>query len=221
MGLQEALIQICNESIDLTNDWYSWREIDKTKLPSGISLSEGNQYQKNIALKVALNQLWLRETDITMQEELIKYYISTWGGIHSNSRDTIARYASHHPDRLISKGKAGVASWSKALVVRDPILYAIFDARVAVSLNSIQIIYAIDGKALFPLLPSRNTTIVSANKRIKEIANSDAWSKRKSADFYTSYLALLRDVASVCKTNISTVEMLLFSKAIDLARRII
>lgn len=221
MELRVALIRICNENIDQTNDWYSWRAIDETKLPIGISLPEGNQYQKNIALKVKLNQLWLGEQDITRQEALIKYYISTWGGVRGNKSARIGEYTSQLPDQLVGRGKGGVASWSKALVVRDPNQYAIFDARVSVAVNSIQIIYNLDNKALFPLLPSRNTTIASANRRIKEIANRDAWSKRKSSDFYTSYLALLRDVASECKTNISTVEMLLFSKALDLARRII
>lgn len=221
MRLREALIRLCNENINQTNEWYSWRKIDETKLPGGISLPEGNQYQKNIALKLKLNQLWNEELDVSRQRELINYYISTWGGIHVNNSETISRYASHPPDHLIGQGIAGVASWSKALVVRDPNQFAIFDARVSVSLNSIQIIYDLNNKALYPILPSRNKSIFSANSRIKEIAKRDYWRELSSSDFYRSYLELIQDVASTCVTNISTVEMLLFSKAEEFTRRII
>ncbi len=220
MELAEALIRICNESIDETNDWYNWREIDETKLPSGINLPEGNQYQKNIALKVALNQLWLGETDITRQEELIKYYISTWGGVRGNKSDRISEYSSQLPDQLVLRGKCGVASWSKALVVRDPYRYAIFDARVSVALNCLQIIDNTDIKSLYPILPSQNRTITHANARIKEIARVGGWTNLSNATFYESYLSLIRDVARECHTNISTVEMLLFSKALEWARQI-
>lgn len=221
MKLRDALIRLCNENINQTNDWYSWRTIDEAKLPSGISLPEGNHYQKNIALKVKLNQLWLGEHDITRQEEVIKYYISTWGGVRGNKSARISEYASQLPDQLIGRGKGGVASWSKALVVRDPNQYAIFDARVSVSLNCLQILDNTDIKTLYPVLPSQNKSITHANARIKEIARVDGWNILSNSTFYESYLSLIRDVARECQTDKSTVEMLLFSKAIDLARAII
>ena len=51
---------------------------------------------------------------------------------------------------------SGISSFSKILAIKGPDKYAIYDARVAVSLNAIQIIYQISSGVAFPYVLGRN-----------------------------------------------------------------
>ena len=142
--LTETITAYAKDFINSENDWYSWREINEEKLPLGIQLPLGNQYIKNLVLKQELNNRWKNSETEEDKFNLIKYYIATWGGIHTNSLESMNEYARLSADELIKKGKKGIASWSKAIVIHDPDKYAIFDARVAISLNCIQKLYNIE-----------------------------------------------------------------------------
>ena len=122
-------------------------------------------------------------------------------------------YSKLSATQLIKNGKKGIASWSKAIVVHNPDEYAIFDARVAISLNCIQKLYGLKDAVLFPILPSRNKIVAIGNKLIKDTAKSESWEKANEENFYTQYLKILNYVAIELSTNISTIEMLLFAKA--------
>ena len=217
MKLKEVIIDYSKKYLDGENSWYSWKKINESKIPAGIVLKHGNQYLKNIDLKRKLHEHWVNEKTSTKKGEYIQYYISDWGGIRTNSNDSMIEYMTLSPEKLIDKGKKGIASWSKALVVHNPDKYAIFDARVAISLNCIQSIYNTDKKMLFPILSSRNKIIANANKLIKNQANIEKWVKTNESDFYIGYLNLLNDLANTLESDISTVEMLLFAKAEELA----
>lgn len=214
--LTETITDYAKEFINSENDWYSWREINEKKLPKGIELPIGNQYIKNLILKQELNSKWQNSDSDEEKNELIKYYITTWGGIHTNSQDSMNEYYNLSANELIQKGKKGIASWSKAIVIHNPNKYAIFDARVAISLNCIQKLYNIDDKILFPVLSSRNKVVAKGNKLIKETAKNEKWKKANEDIFYNQYLSILEKVAQEYNTNISTVEMLLFAKAEEL-----
>lgn len=219
MNLSETISILCDEYIDERNDWYTWK-INESMIPAGITLPEGNMYFKNIALKKALHQAWKKKTDPDKKGALIAYYIRDWGGIKSNSHETMEWYKTACPQSLIANGKKGIASWSKALVVHDPGTYAIFDARVSTSLNCLQIIYGTSKRILYPLLSSKNKTITAGQSKIKEIANRDRWGKANSYVFYRDYLELLEKAAAMSNIGISTVEMLLFAKAEEFVRKI-
>jgi hypothetical protein len=103
-------------------------------------------------------------------------------------------------------------------VIHDPNKYAIFDARVASSLNCIQKLYIIENKVLFPILSSRNKVIARGNKLIKETAKIENWKKANEEIFYDQYLEILEKVAVEVNTNVSTIEMLLFAKAEELVK---
>lgn len=173
----------------------------------------GNQYIKNLVLKQELNNKWKNSKTSEEKLELIKYYIATWGGIHTNSQKSMNEYSKLSARELIRKGKKGIASWSKAIVIHDPNKYAIFDARVAISLNCLQKLYNIENKVLFPVLSSRNKVVARGNKLIKETAKIETWEKVNEEIFYDQYLEILKKVSVEFDTNISTVEMLLFAKA--------
>jgi len=212
MDLFESLNSFCLAHLNETNDWYTWK-IDESKIPIDIKLPKGNQYLKNISLKEELHKAWEFESDIKKKKEIIKYYIKDWGGIASNSEYSMNDYTTHSPDFLIAKGKKGIASWSKALVIHNPEKYAIFDARVSISLNCLQIVYDIKDKILFPNLGSRNKTVSEGQKKISQISKQDNWQKVNKSTFYIDYLQLLRNVGNSRKNSIATVEMLLFAKA--------
>jgi hypothetical protein len=213
MNLFETVKIFAQQYIDNKNDWYNWKEIKEEKLPLGIKLPIGNQYLKNLELKRELNKKWKENSSLDEKYELIKYYIESWGGIHTNSKESMMNYTTLSATDLIKKGKKGIASWSKAIVLHDPERYAIFDARVSISLNCIQKIYDTENKTLFPILPSRNKVVLYGNKMIKREAKSSNWEKAIESEFYTEYLNILKEVATKLDTNISTIEMLLFAKA--------
>ena len=211
--LTEIIVEYSKKYINKNNDWYNWREINEDKLPEGIKLPEGNQYVKNVVLKKELNKKWKESKSDEDRLILIKYYIATWGGIHTNSKESMEEYSKLSATQLIKNGKKGIASWSKAIVVHNPDEYAIFDARVAISLNCIQKLYGLKDAVLFPILPSRNKIVAIGNKLIKDTAKSESWEKANEENFYTQYLKILNYVAIELSTNISTIEMLLFAKA--------
>ncbi len=215
-SLKDAIVELCNDYFNESNDWYDWRRINETLIPQQITLPEGNQYKKNIALKEKLHSKWKSETDLSRRGELIEYYIKTWGGIKGNKAVAMEEYKTSSDKELIAKGVKGIASWSKALVVHDYNQYAIFDARVSCSLNTLQIIYQTREKKLFPILASQNKRIIIANKKIKSISKERNWIISNQFTFYNDYLELLSGVANELNSNISTVEMLLFAKAEEL-----
>lgn len=219
MELWEALNDFCIKNLNKANEWYDWK-FNETIIPFKVNLPNGNNYVKNIALKEELHKIWISESDTETKEKLVKYYIKNWGGILRIGDQKIKLYANSSSDFLIGLKKEGIASWSKALVIRNPEEYAIFDARVSISLNCLQIIYPVKNKVLFPNLVSRNKTVKKGQEIVKLNSKLNSWDMVNLKTFYKDYLVLLKKVAFNRKTNISTVEMLLFAKAEKLINRI-
>ncbi len=111
------------------DDVYRW-EFRVETVPFGLQVPNGTSRAKTIALKKILHERWL-VSDFQDKQRIIQWFISEWGGIRTNDRQTIAAYADASPQDLIDRGVTGIASWSKALCIYDPERYAIFDARVA------------------------------------------------------------------------------------------
>jgi len=141
MTLQEAIAAHGRVNLTETNDWYRW-PVNPIFLPTGVVLPEGSYYAQNVALKQQLSALY-SSANTQVKKEITNYYISKWGGIKKNTDEKIRSYALDTPASLIAKGSQGIASWSKALCIRCPNDYAIYDARVALSLNCLQIIAAV------------------------------------------------------------------------------
>lgn len=222
MTLEEATAAFCKPFLDKGNnrDWYTWRL--PRNLPSGIKIPAGNSYTRTIALRDSLS-VSLRVARKKKKVELTRFYIADWGGVRRNSDATISDYATAHENELINKLARGIASWSKALALREPDTYAIYDARVAFSLNALQFLFIRENdRVLFPMPPGRNTTIAPARAFLK----GEQWDIQ-AVDFYVKYLALLRSVAATLskacgqRVRICEVEMCLFAKAEELATKIL
>ena len=103
--LTEIIVEYSRKYVNKNNDWYNWREINEDKLPMGIELPEGNQYVKNVVLKKELNKKWKESKSDEDRLILIKYYIATWGGIHTNSKESMEEYSKLSATQLIKNGK--------------------------------------------------------------------------------------------------------------------
>lgn len=210
--MQEILNKFIAERINGICSDYRW-PIKEDYLPDGIKLDPANNYVQNLQLKRQLNGLFV-VGDFMERLEIINYYIAKWGGVIRNSEETIRIYSTMDCEALIDfRNTGGIASWSKALCVRDPKKYAIFDARVSATLNLLLLENTeTDEKLYFPRLPSRNSTIRKINQHIQE----SRVSYRSNRVVYREYMSLIHNAANHVGTDIQTVEMILFSHAENL-----
>jgi hypothetical protein len=195
-------------------NWYNWH-LDESKIPFGIKISGITTYEKNVDLKYKLNLLLSdNKTNPSLKVEVVKYIVSTWGGIRGNSLKKIEDYATFTDKQIIDLGTKGIASWSKVLSLRNPDLYPIYDARVATALNILQVINQTKDKYPFPLLSSQNKNIKEANTVLRTLLK--LWDYDDKKKFYIDYCTLLRQVVSEISDKdikICTIEMMLFAKA--------
>jgi hypothetical protein len=211
----QSIIHKILKSEKFSEDKYNWN-INHSKLPYGILVVGNGNFEENVDLKYKLHQTWVKscckKEDNTLFE-LSKYYVSTWGGVHRNSRATLNRYILSNPEKLIdSQKEKGIASWSKILCIRNPDKYAIFDARVSFALNAIQILSYTDTDPedfiRFPDLPSRNSKIKELKPKLQKYFEKNKIPKAE--DFYRKYLEILESV-NFKGYKICELEMLLFS----------
>lgn len=115
--------------------------------------------------------------------------------MRSNRPETLALYHGSDARTNIARGDKGIASWSKALCVRDPHAFAIFDARVSASLNALQVIHRarIPAPLRFPLLASRNREVARRSALLRRHFQQHAW-PRVDKGFYDAYLGLCKAV---------------------------
>lgn len=205
--MQEIINRFIAENINSIKSDYRWR-IKEEHLPAGVNLDPSSNYEQNLQLKRQLNGLFV-DGDFKERLEIINYYIAKWGGVIRNSEETIRIYSTMDCEALIDfRNTGGIASWSKALCIRDPKTYAIFDARVSATLNLL-LLRSTDetGNLFFPRLPSRNRTIREINQLIQD---SNVTFIRRNA-VYREYLSMIHHAANHVGTDIQTIEMILFS----------
>lgn len=158
----------------------------------------------------------LRESPLSA-EQIVPWYISSWGGVRGNSAETLREYVSLVRKVLAgedigawvrARGMKGIASWSKALSLSDPSRYAILDARVIMTMN---VLLASESEK-FPWLPSRNKLIVQARRNFK------TGPVRRLT--YENYLETLRRASDVLPSwrpdgqcSLCQAEMILFAHA--------
>ncbi len=190
---------------------YVWPK--KGEFPSfGTTSFEGTNYQKNIQLKDQFAGLWADNDHLTIAQWIIR----DWGGIKTNKESTIANYvrsieAGRYPSQL-----GGVASYSKILAFIEPDKYAIYDARVAASLNGIQLLQNVTDGVIWNNLPGRNSTI---EKFKASLGGSTAlrrmgWTRMKRAACYSAYNSVLGQALSFFPDyRLFHLEMSLFANA--------
>ena len=205
--------------IDGIYGWYRWREnswfrlMDRVPVPVD-GLAEGNSFQRNAKLKESLSQHWQKYPESRL--ELAAFYVKDWGGVRALRDENLNYYVSLSAADFGRLGSNRVASWSKVACLHDVNTYAIFDARVAASLFSLNKKFGLSGRVPFPVLPSRNRTISEAGAPMRK----NALRRGGVEGFYENYLQILQNVASRFGVKIYVLEMLLFSKAEALVREV-
>lgn len=210
--MQQLLNQFIQDRLETVTQHYPWA-INTVFLPDGIVLDNGTNYYQNIQLKRLLYEQF-EQVPKESRVNLITYYISKWGGVRSNAAATLHQYTTIDPQELIRVRKIkGIASWSKALCVRNPSQYAIFDARVSATLNLLQLQGLNEqDRRWFPRLSTRNKTIIQVNQLVRNARGV----YHSNEGVYNAYLSLIRNTAESLNTDIHTVEMTLFTYPMEL-----
>lgn len=182
----------------------------------GLELTGSHGFAQNLDLKRQLSNVWRMQP--SKRRAVSDYYVRVWGGIKRNAPGKIDAYAD-----AVAAGAtfpfAGIASWSKVATAADSDKAAIFDARVSVSLNALQVLGHHKDAALFPVLPSQNKVMKAINPLLKAGAQTREWVSVPEHETYEAYLRLL-DLASKRLTGplrIARAEMVLFANAVSLA----
>lgn len=131
--------------------------------------------------------------------------MSDWGGIHGNAKKTIRRYISDLEKQEPKTPLAGVSSYSKIYAIAKPHDYAIYDSRVAASLNALQLLKLEDSDQglAFPYVQSRNRAVARFQARwSRSQLKRRRWTMVSADNAYTVYLKVLRIKAAPARDNL-------------------
>jgi hypothetical protein len=211
--LEGALLRFIEAHHSKLSDAYDWK-FSLLGFPSANFEITGNSpYEQSKSLRRFIHSAIAQDDKLKVKYQ--KWYVRDWGGVRGNKESTLDGYIKSSASELKLLGVKGVATWSKILSIRDPEKYAIYDARVALSINSLQLLENIKEATIFPQLPSRNNSFVVPAQ--KAIVKSSFFSRTKFPDFYQVYLDMLRNVAQRGPWDIQDIEMALFSYSRDLS----
>jgi hypothetical protein len=104
--------------------------------------------------------------------------------------------------QLLETPSVGIATVSKWICFVDQSRYAIYDSRVSRALRHVEI----DGKRIFPLVPSRSKSPLWNAPDIRH--NENVY--RNTVFAYVAYLILVRALAPYANLSVAQVEMALF-----------
>ena len=199
------------------------------QLDQNYQLSGRNNYEKNVELKLLLSKE-IQNSNLDLYDTA-KWIISSWGGIPKLSKST-HEYVQSAIDQNYPKRLDGVASYSKIFAMFHPDKFAIYDARVAVSLNIIQLLSEETEAIFFPYLSGRNkitgyqitnqgfSRMPEFSRRKISETSQQSWNTIGRKHIYPLYNQILNSVCATKNLNLYDVEMLLFSKAEELVLHI-
>jgi len=176
---------------------------------------------QNLGLRSFLADRWAK-ANAEERFEIARWYVRDWGHVRRNGDARLRDYAEREPVDLLKRRLAGIASWSKVLAIRDPRRFAIYDARVATSLNAVQLAYGDrELKVRFDRLPGRNKTLNVFWSKREEWAGWKTAQRIESADAYSLYLNILEGQNRLRRRaeDWHLYEMALFAAAEELAQR--
>jgi hypothetical protein len=215
-GIVDLLAAYVADEVPRLGETYTWAIPAQVPVPWSNPSSQ-NLAEANFRLKRALAENWHLET--SDRYELANWYVGQWGGIRKNKPATIQTFALQSEDELARAPLAGIATWSKILAMRNPSLYAIFDARVSASLNALQFL-ASGEPILFPDLVSRNKTVNAFQRWSREERVRREHYRVRKEHVYPSYMAVLHEVGRrLGNESPDQAEMVLFANAEVLAMR--
>jgi hypothetical protein len=211
--------------IENVQDSYNWPIPDNLPLNLSIDRNTSN-YQQNVDLKLSLSRLW-SSSSIEHKCFIAEWIVKEWGRI-TKGMQSLPDMVNRIENGTFDCPYARVASYSKILAVKNPFTFAIYDARVSVSLNAVQILEDLDCGIAFNMPPGRNKLTGFTGKGVgfseqtifkpKYTTTNRGWAKVKRAVTYKLYLQTLQDIRARIKgSELYDIEMALFSIAPELA----
>ena len=172
--------------------------------------------EKRIAAKKHVAKIWY-SLDNHERFRVASWIIKDWGGIRGNKDETISNYVSFSLEKQKNFLFKGVSSYSKILSFTNPDKFAIYDARVASSLNCL-LLEGRSNKFLFPIPDSQNRNIKPFRKHLLK----DEVINRKFLyieNFYETYLDILEKISLEIGQSIDYVEGILFTDTENLIHK--
>lgn len=184
---------------------------------------EKNNWRRNVKLRHKLSEYWgglVKAGRINDAFAITRWLVKEWGGIKRIRDDTINQHFWDAINQKYSLPFDKISSKSKVFALANPDALQIYDARVAVSLNSIQLAANTDVRIYFTI----------PETRIKSIQfNDDCFQARlpqgafEEFDFvsitldsiYSAYIELVNRLALRMSVSPVDVEMRLFGLAFD------
>ena len=214
-----VLVEYFKKELPLLEKNYHW------KIPNikGFERVGDSSYEANVKLKEFLNKNWNESNDDREKNILSKIVVADWGGIKNNKAETLSSYIKEINKQKPATPIKGVASYSKIFSITDLENYAIYDARVAVCLNAIQLKNNIKNGLAFNYVPGRNNVTGNVEKKIgfsqqekykvKRLVKN-GWSRIKRDETYEIYLTTLKKCHEQFPTyKLYDLEMVLFANA--------
>jgi hypothetical protein len=195
---------------------YSY-EFNINRLPIEINFQNINtSFQRNIELKNRLHQIWLNSNQ-ELKGNIIEYYIKIWGGIRGNSPETMEFYRTATTEALLNGPFGRISSWSKALVIHNPMRFLIYDSRVAISLNCLQARFNLENEEKIRfVIPQPNVRNGHPRRQVinqfqnENCNNYNFWLNVNVETQYYTYLELLEQVQINSGFDKCLIEMVLF-----------
>lgn len=173
-----------------------------------------SMWQMNIDLHDAMGEYWLQiEHDPKKVFQYATWIVKKWGGIQRPYASTIQSYC----DRILRferlDGHKGVASYSKILSAKNRRRYFILDARVAASLNILQLDFMDGYRQYFDVEDGQNKAINKFNAMFPFAKFQNIGYRRYNKKVYSMYNDVIFLMAKHLRVSGIEVEMMLFSNA--------
>jgi hypothetical protein len=194
---------------------YSW-EVNENTWESLQTGFKHTRYRSRNAMNHALRKHFSPVWKKALPKEKLRlgtWIIKHWGGIHSNKINTIKSHIKLAEYELPEVKFKGIASSTKILAFKNSAEFAIYDARVAASLNAIQLLNVTDARILFPIPPSRRDTISKFDATLKQLKKTPNFEMKiiRRDDTYQYYMILLKKLSSRISRSVLDLEMFLFA----------
>jgi hypothetical protein len=228
----EKLAAALNRFGDRLNKDVLWRE-QKAAYKSLASLTsydfvaelneEKDNWRRNVKLRYKLSEHWknlVKQDKLNDALAVTRWKIINWGGIKNVSDATIREHFADAVYRKYYLPFEHISSKSKALALVEPEKLQIYDARVAVSLNVIQLVADTEVRLYFAI-PSTQIRSIQHNEdcfqaRLPQAAFEELdFVPVPFEDIYSIYTQLLLKIARDMQLSPVEVEMSLFGLAFE------
>lgn len=173
-----------------------------------------SMWQMNIDLHDAMGEYWLQiKHDPKKVFQYATWIVEGWGAIGGNYASTIQSYCNSILRFEKLEKHDGVASYSKILSAVNRRKYFILDARVAASLNILQLGFMDGCRQYFDVPAGRNEAIKKFNATFPYAKFQNIGYKRYNKKVYSIYNEVIFFMAKHLGLSGIEVEMMLFSNA--------